>query len=190
MALVSYEEGNRRLEHSKNLFVKHSNLGSGNHNNHGNSGRPNGSTNYSREIKALIGIIAKSDGVKTTANKFGLATSQVSHYKNGKTQVQDGILPDKQLRALIRKEEDNNAQELRDLVSIKIKSIVESIDDDKIHKANLSNASKAASNLASVYDKFGSKALPDKPQQNFVFFGVPPKAEDEYEILEAEVVSR
>src|SRR5258706_4627265 len=195
---ISESEAERILNHKNNLLapvnsVRISNLGSGNHNGQtGKSGRTNGSKNYSTEIKALIGLLARTDGVKRTSEKFNLAISQVSHYKNGKPQNKNGVLPDKKLRNQLRIESELKAEELRELVRDKVNAIIESIDDEKINKANLSTATKAAANLSSVFKNFGrdSDSTSKDIKQQFVFFGVNSKAEDEYDVLDAEEVSR
>ena len=191
---ISDNEAERILNHKNNLLasVRHTVIGSGNHNDHDNSGRKVGSTNYSTEIKALIGLLAKEDGVKRTSDKLGLAISQVSHYKNGKTQVSSGIKPDKELRKQLRLESEIAVEKLRTAIRLKVESIVDSIDDDKINKSDLSSASKAAANLSSVFKNFAREEdhSSGNSGQQFVFFGIAPKAEAEYEVLEAEVVSR
>lgn len=186
MTLISREAGDKKLMSSENLFVKHKILGSGNHNNHENSGRNEGSKNYSTEIKSLIGLLARVDGVQNTSKALNVSISQVSHYKNGKTNGK----PDEELRKELQAEELLRTDKLRKLVREKIEALVESIDEEKIYSADLNKASKAASNLASVYDKFGAKTVSPTLAQQFVFYGTPPREEDEYEVIEGEVVSR
>lgn len=189
---ITAEEGERRLNHPTNLLVRHSNVGSGNHNGQATkSGRTPGSKNYSNEIKALIGLLAENDGVKKTSQRLGIAISQVSHYKNGNTQVQDGIRPNKELRKLLKEEEDLQSATLRAVIRDKVNKIIDSIDDDKINSSNLSSATKAAANLSSVFKNFERSENPSgNTQQQFVFFGVAPLEESKYEVLEAEVISR
>lgn len=97
----------------------------------------------------------------------------------------------RRLKNRLKIEGDLRSDELRELVRDKVLSIVESIDAEKISKANLQTASKAAANLSGVFKNFTREENPsDRRTQQFVFYGIAPKLEDEYEILEAEVINR
>lgn len=179
--LISEMEAERKLTHKDNLLVKHGVVGTGNHNNgtHG-VGRPKGGTAISPEVKALLGTIAMEAGVTETARAFGKSISAVSNYKNGNKF--DGK-PDEEQRKVL----DSNINKIREKVVNRILSHIDAISEEKVSEASLPILSKSASNLASIYDKFReSSGTGGNVQQQFVFFGVKPRIETEYNVIEVE----
>jgi len=172
--LISEEVAERKLNHPTNLLVKHGVVGAGNHNHRGEVGRPEGRLNISPAIKAMI------EGPTRVGRAFGLAQGTVSDYKNGNT---SNHKKDPKLVAAL----EENIGLVREKVINKILKHVDAITEEKIEEASLPILSKSASNLASIFDKFrDSNATNGILQQQFVFFGVKPRDEGQYNVIEVE----
>jgi hypothetical protein len=178
MALfISESEADRKLNHEKNLIIKHKLVG---HGQSSNGGRPLGGKNLSTELKALVGTVAKVSGVKATAEAFNISKNQVGAYRQGlKT---DKSAPDPALRKL----QEKNIEEIHEKVVDGILRSLNCITDEKVEEANYSALTKGASNLAGVLDKLREKDNSNNLTQQFVFFGVKPREEEAYNIIEVE----
>jgi len=178
--LISEEVAERKLNHPTNLLVKHGVVGAGNHNHRGEVGRPEGRLNISPAIKAMIGSLAMIEGPTKVGRAFGIAQGTVSDYKNGNT---SNHKKDPKLVAAL----EENIGLVREKVINKILKHVDAITEEKIEEASLPILSKSASNLASIFDKFrDSNATNGILQQQFVFFGVKPRDEGQYNVIEVE----
>jgi len=180
--LISEDDAKNRLTHPANLLVKHKLIG---HCQSKNGGRPAGGLNLSVELKGLIGTLANQSTNKSVAKVFNMAPAQVGAYARGLDS--SGNKPDPKLR----KHLEANIEVVREKVIDKILKSVDSITDEKITEANYATLSKASSNLAGVFDRLGPKndSLNGITQQNFVFFGVKPRDERDYQVIEVEAVT-
>jgi len=178
--LITEEDAEHKLNHPSNIIVKHKLVGT--HNT--GKGRPAGLKNISVEIKALLGTLAIKDGNKSVEQAFNIPPSQVSKYKNGQTSVGK---PDLKLREAL----ESNVEVVREKVISKILKSIDAITDEKITEESLPILSKAAANLAGVYDRLGEKINPNgfNQQNQFVFFGVKPRSEHDYKVIEVEAVN-
>lgn len=181
--LISENEAQHKLKHETNLVIKHKLIGRGGH--ASNGGRPAGLTKWSPEVKAIIGTLANQSTNKKVAEVFNMAPQQVGAYARGLDS--SGNRPDPELR----KHLESNVEEVRSKVIGKILKTIDHIDDEKIQEANFATLSKAASNLAGVFDRLGPKdsSNGNSLQQNFVFYGVKPRTESDYKVIEVETVA-
>ena len=181
--LISEADVKNRLNHPTNLLIKHKLIGRGGH--ASNGGRPKGTSDWSPEIKAIIGTLANNATNKSVAKAFKMAPAQVGAYARGLDS--SGNKPDLELRAHL----EANIEVVREKVIDKILKSVDSITDEKITEANYATLSKAASNLAGVFDRLGPKndSLNGITQNQFVFFGVKPRQETDYNVIEVEAIS-
>jgi transposase-like protein len=178
--LITDEEAKNKLEHKTNLLIKHKLVGRGGQ--QSNGGRPKGIPNWSPEVKAIIGTLANQSTNKEVAEAFGMSASQVGAYSRGLDSA--GHKPDE----VLRKHLEANVEEVRSKVIGKILKSIDAINDEKITEANFATLSKAASNLAGVFDRLGPKDTSSSglTQNQFVFFGVKPRTENDYQVIEVE----
>jgi len=181
--LITEEEAQNRLNHKTNLIIKHKLIGRGGHADNG--GRPKGGKKLSVELKALVGTLAIKEGNKQVAKVFNMAPAQVGAYARGLDS--SGNKPDPKLRDALEK----NIEVVHEKVIDKILKSIDSITDEKITEANFATLSKGASNLAGVFDRLRDKAPSgNTTQANFVFFGVKPRSESDYQVIEVEAVAQ
>ncbi len=129
-------------------------------------GRPKGASDYPMEFRALVGVLGKVSGVRSTSRAFEMSPGTPSAYKDGKVSRTD-----ESLNSELTERINQILEPVHTLAVQKTMAALEAITPEKLAASKALDASRIAANLAVVVDKVSpivpktEETLPQMQQQ-------------------------